>query len=306
MLHQAALELENRRVGEAKAQSIELLAQNERHAHMFRHALNPLAASLEAQSHIFASGVAAINEASMHMAASSSHQASQANATAQQFAVAMNQHAEAVRSDPAARRPDVKPMEEAIVPFSGRSSRLETDRGSTKRPKEAAELIERAIGKEPKTNMRAAAAAAAVGAASSSGSVPANNSDLTPWNAVKAPVHISEADQQPLAVAHGKAASSRAAVAAGRARSVRPARGESADRQNLTVDVVREIANEHLDAAEGKKGGRARSRSKSRPAVSLPPKPHDESGGRPIEKVRSTSRQAFRDFQRQGAGRAGR
>ena len=125
---------------------------------------------------------------------------------------------------------------------------------------------------------------------------------------MKAPVHISEVDQQPLALAHGKAASSRAAVVAGRARSVerhRPARGESAaDRQNLTVDVVREIANEHLDAAEGKKGDRTRSRSKSRPAVSLPPKPHDESGGRPIEKVRSNSRQAFRDYQRQS--RAGR
>ena len=95
---------------------------------------------------------------------------------------------------------------------------------------------------------------------------------------------------------------------AGRARSVerhRPARGESADRQNLTVGVVREIANEHLDAAEGKKkGDRTRSRSKSRPAVLLPPKPHDESGGRPIEKVRSNSRQAFREHQRQRAGRA--
>ena len=185
MLHQAALELENRRVGEAKAQSIELLAQNERHAQMFRHALNPLAASLEAQSHIFASCVAAINEASMHMAASSSHQASQANATAQQFAVAMNQHAEAVRSDAASRdtaagRPDVLPLKEAIRPFSGRSFNLEP-RGSTKRPKEVAELAERAIGKEPKTKMRAAVDAIA----SSSGSIPqlpANNADLTPWN----------------------------------------------------------------------------------------------------------------------------
>ena len=288
MLHQAAPELEYRRVGEAKAQSIGLLAQNERHAQMFRHALNPLAASLEAQSHIFASGVAAINEASMHMAASSSHQASQANATAQQFAVAMNQHAEAVRSDPAARRPDVKPMEEAIMPFSGRSSRLEPDRGSTKRPKEVAELAERAIGKEPKTNMRAAVAA--IGAASSSGSIPANNADLTPWNAIKAPVHISELDKQPLAVAHGKAASSRAAVVprvVSRGRSEerkRPARGESADRQNLTDSVLNEIVNDELDGVEKKKGGRSRSRH----AVSLPP--HDESGGRPIEKVRSTSR----------------
>ena len=75
LLHQAALELENRRVGEAKAQSIELLAQNDRHAQMFRNALNPLAASLEAQSHVFASGVAAINQASAHMAAASSHHA---------------------------------------------------------------------------------------------------------------------------------------------------------------------------------------------------------------------------------------
>ena len=182
----------------------------------------------------------------------------------------------------------MKPMEEAIMPFSGRSSRLEPDRGSTKRPKEVAELAERAIGKEPKTNMRAAVAA--IGAASSSGSIPqnipANNADLTPWNAIKAPVHISELDQQPLAVAHGKAASSRAAVVA-RGRSEerkRPARGESADRQNLTDSVLNEIVNDELDGVEKKKGGRSRSRH----AVSLPP--HDESGGRPIEKVRSTSR----------------
>ena len=154
------------------------------------------------------------------------------------------------------------------------------------------------------------AAVAAIGAASSSGSIPqlpadipANNADLTPWNAIKAPVHISELDQQPLAVAHGKAASSRAAVVAGRGRSEerkRPARGESADRHNLTDGVLNEIVNDELDGAEGKKkGDRTRSRSKSRPAVSLPPMPHDESGGRPIEKVRSTSRQASR-----GAGRA--
>ena len=221
--------------------------------------------------------------------------------------MAMNQHAEAARSDAASRdtaagRPDVLPLEEAIRPFSGRSFNLEPDvRGSTKRPKEVAELAERAIGKEPKTKMRAAVDAIA----SSSGSIPqlpANNADLTPWNAIKAPVHISELDQQPLAVAHGKAASSRAAVVA-RGRSEerkRPARGESADRHNLTDSVLNEIVNDELDGAEGKKkGARTRSRSKSRPAVSLPPMPHDESGGRPIGKVRSTSRQAFR-----GASRA--
>ena len=124
---------------------------------------------------------------------------------------------------------------------------------------------------------------------------------------MKPPVHISELDQQPLAVAHGMAASSRAAVVA-RGRSVarhRPARGESADRQNLTDDVTAEIARETIAdalAIAGKKGDRTKSRSKSRPAVSLPP--HDESGGRPIEKVRSNSRQAFRDHQRQSAGRA--
>ena len=131
------------------------------------------------------------------------------------------------------------------------------------------------------------AAVAAIGAASSSGSIPANNADLTPWNAIKAPVHISELDQQPLAVAHGKAASSRAAVQA-RGRSEerkRPARGESADRQNLTDGVLNEIVLDELDGAEGKKG---RTRSRSRHAASLPP--HDESGGRPIEKVRSNSR----------------
>ena len=198
MLHQAALELENRRVGEAKAQSIELLAQNDRHAQMFRNALNPLAASLEAQSHVFASGVAAINQASAHMAATSSHQASQANTTAQQFAVAMNQHAEAIArrpDDAAARRPDEVPMEETIKPFSGRSFNIEPERQSTKRPKEVAELTERAIAKEPRANMRAAAQAATIGASSSSSSsVPANNPDIAPWNAVKGPVHISEVD----------------------------------------------------------------------------------------------------------------
>ena len=162
MLHQAALELENRRVGEAKAQSIELLAQNDRHAQMFRNALNPLAASLEAHSHIFASDVAAINQASLHMAATSSHQASQANTTAQQFATAMNQHAEAIArrpDDATARRPDEVPMEEALAikPFSGRRFNIEPERQSTKRPKEVAELVERALAKGPKTNMRAAA-----------------------------------------------------------------------------------------------------------------------------------------------------
>ena len=203
-------------------------------------------------------------------------------------------------------------MEEALAikPFSGRSFNLEPERQSTKRPNEVAQLVERALAKEPKTNMRAAVQAATIGAASSSSSVPANNADLAPWNAVKAPVHISEVDQQPLAASLGKAASSRAAVVAGRGSSVsrhRPARGESADRQNLTDDVTAEIAREtDALAIASKKGDRTKSRSKSRLPASLPPAPHDESGGRPIEKVRSRSKQAFRDYQRQSAGRASR
>ena len=54
---QEALEVEYRKVAEAKAQSIEHLAQSERHAQMFRDSLNPFAAAMEAQTHIFASGV---------------------------------------------------------------------------------------------------------------------------------------------------------------------------------------------------------------------------------------------------------
>ena len=94
-MHEAALEFEDRRVGEAKARSIEAQEHHERYAQMFRHALNPLAAHIEAQSQSMATGVAAIQQASAHMAAASSHQAAQANTIAAQLAVAMNQHAEA-------------------------------------------------------------------------------------------------------------------------------------------------------------------------------------------------------------------
>ena len=290
-MHEAALEFEDRRVGEAKARSIEAQEHHERYAHMFRHALNPLAAHIEAQSQSMATGVAAIQQASAHMAAASSHQAAQANTIAAQFAVAMNQHAEA-----AARRPDERnlagPEEPPNTGILGLALEPAEDmRDSVKRPKEVAAETERQISQEPQKQIRRLASAARKGAQAESraaSAAPANSRERAFAPGFKPPVHISELDQQPLAVAAGKARSSREAVEA-----TKPRRGRS-EHKEIDYDVLNKISNDVLDLQEAERATeRSRSKAKSIPrSLSTRTLPYDESG-RPlpiIEKVRTRSR----------------
>ena len=296
-MHQAALEFEDRRVGEAKARSIEAQEHHERYAQMFRHALNPLAAHIEAQSQGMATGVAAIQQASAHMAAASSHQAAQANTTAQQFAVAMTQHAETM-----ARRPDERslagPEEPPNTGILGLALEPAEDmRDSVKRPKEVAAETERQISQEPQKQIRRLTSAAKKGAQAESraaSAAPANSRERAFAPGFKPPVHISELAQQPLAVAAGKARSSREAVQA-----TKPRRGRS-EHKEIDYHVLNKISNDVLDVQEAERAadrsksvGRALSKSRSAGrALSTATLPYDESG-RPlpiIEKVRARSR----------------
>ena len=205
----------------------------------------------------------------------------------------MNQHAEA-----AARRPDERnlagPEEPPNTGILGLALEPAEDmRDSVKRPKEVAAETERQISQEPQKQIRRLASAARKGAQAESraaSAAPANSRERAFAPGFKPPVHISELDQQPLAVAAGKARSSREAVQA-----TKPRRGRS-EHKEIDYDVLNKISNDVLDLQEAERAterSRSKAKSKSIPrSLSTATLPYDESG-RPlpiIEKVRTRSR----------------
>ena len=293
-LHEAALEVENRRIAEANRQAA---ASQEKHDELIRtlqQTLNPQAAHIAAIDQ----GISSLHGAAENIAASSQAQAQSSNHAANQIVIAAQQAAEAIA---AARRPDEKPLGGPEQPPGRRPltarfilgpsepSREEPIQ-ETKRPAEAAASAETAIAQAPTKAIRRMAAAAAPVVP------PAIEDGLAPG--FKAPVHISEI--APLAVHHG--VETRAIEA--RSRSVPKAPKAERPRSRSRTRVIEEhdesggrpikVVKEGKGTAtgKGKSGGRkVKETEPSAPPASAVKKP---------SKARS-ARESFRDFQRQTA-----
>ena len=315
-LHEAALEVENRRIAESNHRAA---VSQEKHDHLIRtlqQTLNPQAAHIAAMDQ----GISSLHGAAENIAASSQAQAQSSNHAANQIVIAAQQAAEAIA---AARRPDEKPLGGPEQPPGRRPltarfilgpsepSREEPIQ-ETKRPAEAAESAETAIAQAPmKAIRRMAAAAAPV--------VPAIEDRLAPG--FKPPVHISEI--APLAVPHG--VETRAIEDKPRSRSL-----PKAIEDKPKAERARAPRTPRAPSAPRAIEDRPRSRSRTRVIEE-----HDESGGRPIRVVKEgkgtatgkgksggpkvvkatepptsvvkkpskarSARESFRDFQRQTA-----
>ena len=164
-LHEAALEVENRRIAESNHQAA---VSQEKHDHLIRtlqQTLNPQAAHIAAMDQ----GISSLHGAAENIAASSQAQAQSSNHAANQIVIAAQQAAEAIA---AARRPDEKPFGGPEQPPGRRPltarfilgpsepSREEPIQ-ETKRPAEAAASAETAIALAPMKAIRRMAAAAA-------------------------------------------------------------------------------------------------------------------------------------------------
>ena len=256
-LHEAALEVENRRIAESNHQAA---VSQEKHDHLIRtlqQTLNPQAAHIAAIDQ----GISSLHGAAENIAASSQAQAQSSNLAANQIVIAAQQAAEAIA---AARRPDEKPFGGPEQPPGRRPltarfilgpsepSREEPIQ-ETKRPAEAAASAETAIALAPMKAIRRMAAAAAPVVPIEDGLAPG----------FKAPVHISEI--APLAVHHGV--------------EIRAIEGRSGSVPKAPKAVSHGVEIRAVEARS--RSERPRSRSRTRVIEE-----HDESGGRPIKVVK--------------------
>ena len=264
-LHEASLEVENRRIAESNHQAA---VSQEKHDHLIRtlqQTLNPQAAHIAAMDR----GISSLHGAAENIAASSQAQAQSSNHAANQIVIAAQQAAEAIA---AARRPDEKPFGGPEQPPGRRPltarfilgpsepSREEPIQ-ETKRPAEAAASAETSIALAPMKAIRRMAATAAPVVPV----MPAIEDRLAPG--FKPPVHISEI--APLAVPHG--VETRAIEDKPRSRSLPKA----------IEDRARAPRTPRAPSAPRAIEDRPRSRSRTRVIEE-----HDESGGRPIRVVK--------------------
>ena len=296
-LHEAALEVENRRIAESNHRAA---VSQEKHDHLIRtlqQMLNPQAAHIAAMDQ----GISSLHGAAENIAASSQAQAQSSNHAANQIVIAAQQAAEAIA---AARRPDEKPFGGPEQPPGRRPltarfilgpsepSREEPIQ-ETKRPAEAAASAETAIALAPMKAIRRMAAAAAPVVPVT----PAIEDRLAPG--FKAPVHISEI--APLAVHHG--VETRAIEA--RSRSVPKAPKAERPRSRSRTRVIEEhdesggrpikVVKEGKGTATGKGKSGGRKVKETEPPTSVVKNVVKKTpGGR-------SARESFRDFQRQNA-----